>query len=185
MFTFGRPGHRVLVDCCLTWSLALIDVRVCHTRPDLQDQVGKGSISDVLDSSRPASAAVILVACEVEVQRPVERAVERAARRCENTASAPRGFESRAVVAEHSPQVTTRETGPSSLTRQRAQLTSMTWETSRSTDRVPRSADLRSSYLRPGLSLYVTLPHTAPANGRDTPEVEDGRDGFDADFFCT
>lgn len=32
---------RVLVDCCLTGSLALIDLRVRPTRPDLQHQPGK------------------------------------------------------------------------------------------------------------------------------------------------
>ncbi|MFE9207405.1 hypothetical protein ACFYML_35450, partial [Micromonospora sp. NPDC007230] len=37
------------VDCCLTWSLALIDLRARHTRPELQDQLGKGSLADQLD----------------------------------------------------------------------------------------------------------------------------------------
>ncbi|PZG02655.1 acetyltransferase, partial [Micromonospora craterilacus] len=32
-----------MVDCCLTWSLALIDLRACRTPSDLQDQLGKGS----------------------------------------------------------------------------------------------------------------------------------------------
>ncbi|TYC07964.1 antibiotic acetyltransferase, partial [Micromonospora sp. MP36] len=32
-----------MVDCCLTWSLAFIDVRAACTHHELQDQLGKGS----------------------------------------------------------------------------------------------------------------------------------------------
>ncbi|MEO3748437.1 hypothetical protein ABGB05_33895, partial [Plantactinospora sp. B5E13] len=40
----SRSGHRILVDCCLTWSLALIDLRARRTHPELQDQLGKDSV---------------------------------------------------------------------------------------------------------------------------------------------
>ena len=42
----SRSGHRVLVDCCPTWSLAPIDHRVRRTHPELQDQLGNGSAID-------------------------------------------------------------------------------------------------------------------------------------------
>ncbi|TDC21177.1 antibiotic acetyltransferase, partial [Micromonospora sp. 15K316] len=32
-----------MVDSCPTWSLAPIDHRACHTGPEPQDQLGKGS----------------------------------------------------------------------------------------------------------------------------------------------
>lgn len=40
----SRSGHRILVDCCPTRSLTLIDLRARRTRPELPVQLGKGSM---------------------------------------------------------------------------------------------------------------------------------------------
>ncbi|WP_233564911.1 zinc metalloprotease [Micromonospora musae] len=47
-----------MVDCCLTWSLALIDLRVSRTRRDQHDHDEKGSLGSAEQGNQAAPAAV-------------------------------------------------------------------------------------------------------------------------------